>query len=594
LRKNSLQSQDLSHAWQALSLLKPFLHKYGVRLAAGFAALLCVDFLQLFIPRFIKGAVDRLHDSTATGDRLMTAAGLIVLFALGIGVCRFFWRYLILGFSRLLERDLRNRLLEHLLTLDRPFFQQNPPGQIMALATNDLAAVQLAAGMGLVASLDAVVMTFAALGFMAYINPSLTLIAVAPMPMLVFLTRLLSARLHRRFTRVQEQFSRLTEFSRSAIGTVRLLKAYNQEKFHAARFNRLGLDYVRDNLRLATVHGTLFPVSILVANLSLLLVMFFGGRLAIERVITVGDFVAFISYLFMLTWPMMAMGWVVNLFQRGVTSLNRLRSIFDNGSSLAASAGGKTSPIFKGAISIRHLDFTYPGQAEPVLQGINLEVPAGGMLGIVGPTGSGKTTLCHLLARLYPVAGGAIFFDGTDVNDLELNRIRGWVAYVPQDVVLFSDTVAENIALGKPDATQEQIESVAKTCAIHEEIMRLPQGYRTRIGEKGVKLSGGQRQRLTLARALLLDRPLLIIDDGLSAVDPETETAITRALGSRLKGRTCIIVSHRIAPLANAHKIAVLEEGRCPAVGTHAELLTASRFYASIYAHQSMAAEQES
>lgn len=593
--KNDKRIRDLGQVWKSLLLVKPFFKKYAFRILTGFVALLCVDFLQLIIPRFIKGAVDQLHAATATTHSLLAAAGYILVFAVGIGICRFFWRYLILGFSRLLERDLRDRLLDHLLSMDKAFFQKNPPGQLMALATNDLAAVQLAAGMGLVACLDAVVMTAASLCFMAYINPSLTLIAVLPMPFLVIITKLLSARLHSRFIKVQEQFSRLTEYSRSAIGTIRLLKAYNQEVSHAARFNRMGREYVRDNLHLATVQGTLFPVSTLVANMSLLLVMYFGGQLVIQQVITVGDFVAFISYLFMLTWPMMAIGWVANLFQRGVTSLSRLQDIFGRRPFHAGQATSGAPAHPRGRITIRNLSFTYPGQREPALRDLNLDIPAGQVLGIMGRTGSGKTTLCHLLVRLYPVADGTLFFDEEDVNRLALEGVRGCIAYVPQDVVLFSDTVAANIALGNPDVSQDRIEEVAKLCAIHEEVMRLPDGYQTRIGEKGVKLSGGQRQRITLARALLLDRPVLIIDDGLSAVDAETETAITAGIRSRLHGKTCIIVSHRVAPLSHAHQVMILEEGRCVAQGGHAELLVSNKFYASIYNHQVLAgAEQES
>lgn len=593
--KTDKRVRDLGQVWQALQLVKPFFKKYAFRILTGFVALLCVDFLQLVIPRFIKGAVDQLHAATATSHSLLAAAGYILVFAIGIGICRFFWRSLILGFSRLLERDLRNRLLDHLLTMDRAFFQKNPPGQLMALATNDLAAVQLAAGMGLVACLDAVVMTAASLCFMAYINPSLTLIAILPMPFLVIVTRLLSARLHSRFMKVQEQFSRLTEYSRSAIATIRLLKAYNQEKSYSARFNGMGLDYVRDNMRLATVQGTLFPISTLVANVSLLLVMYFGGQLVVKEAITVGDFVAFISYLFMLTWPMMAIGWVVNLFQRGVTSLSRLQDIFGQRPFHTDQAATGALPHPTGRITIRNLNFTYPGQREPALCDLDLDIPAGQVLGIMGRTGSGKTTLCHLLVRLYPVADGTLFFDEEDVNRLALEEVRGCIAYVPQDVVLFSDTVAANIALGNPAVGQERIEEAAKLCAIHGEILQLPEGYQTRIGEKGVKLSGGQRQRITLARALLLDRPVLIIDDGLSAVDSETETAITEGLKERLRGRTCIIVSHRVAPLVHAHRVMILEEGRCVAQGSHAELLAMNPFYASIYNHQVLAgAGQES
>jgi ATP-binding cassette subfamily B protein len=314
----------LKGSWQAIRLLQPFFRRYRLRLVVGFLSLMAVNGLQLAIPRVIKHAVDGLQGKGVTAAVLFRYSVIIVLLALGIALFRFGWRIMVLGFSRLLEKDLRNWLFTHLLSLDRIFFQRGTTGEIMALATNDLAALQLAGGMGLVAFADALILTLAALAFMLYIHPGLTLIAMAPMPILALLARFLSGRLHRYFKKVQEQFSRLTEFSRTSINSIRMIKAYTLEKSQAARFDAMGREYVQDNLRLARVHGTLFPVSGLVANTSMLLVLVFGGTLTIRGSITIGDFVAFISYLFMLTWPMMALGWVTNLFQRGVTSLQRI------------------------------------------------------------------------------------------------------------------------------------------------------------------------------------------------------------------------------------------------------------------------------
>jgi ATP-binding cassette subfamily B protein len=457
----------------------------------------------------------------------------------------------------------------------------------MALATNDLSSVQLAAGMGMVALVDAVFMGLAALGFMAYIDPVLTVIAVAPMPILALFTRFLSSRLHTRFKKVQEQFSLLTEFVRSNIVSIRLIKANNQESSQSARFEEMGATYIRDNVKLSLIYGTLFPISGLIGNASMLLVLFFGGRMAIRDAITAGDFVAFINYLYLMTWPMMAMGWVADLFQRGVTSLGRIESLLKEKPELkSAETAVSAMPAVRGDIRVENLTFTYPGHKEPTLRGINLHVRAGVFMGIVGRTGAGKTSLCHLLARLYPVEDNTIFFDGKDVNTLPLSAIRSGIAYVPQDVTLFSDTIAFNITMGKPDASQAEMATAARTAAIHDEIMTMKDGYRTRIGERGVKLSGGQRQRLALARALLLDRPVIIIDDGLSAVDMETEHAIIRSLAGYLKDRTCIIVSHRVAPLAEAQEIMVMEKGRIVDRGTHGELLDRSSFSATIYRQQ--------
>jgi ATP-binding cassette subfamily B protein len=572
-------------SWRSVRLALPFFKQYRLQLAFGFLSLLVVNALQLIIPRIVKHAVDGLQDQVASQTSLMKYGSLIIVLALFIAIFRFGWRILILGFSRHLEKDLRNWLFSHLLTLDRVFFQRKTTGELMALATNDLAAVQLAGGMGLVAFVDAMVMTIAALSFMAYIHPGLTLIAIAPMPLLALLTRFLSARLHRYFKKVQEQFSILTEFVRTTLSSIRLIKAYTQENSQAKRFNKLGRIYVQDNLRLAMVHGTLFPASGLVANFSLLLVLFFGGRLTIQGVISIGDFVAFTSYLFMLTWPMMALGWVTNLFQRGATSLERIQNILEQKTVFTKPETVSVMPEKIKKISVRNLNFTYTGQQTPTLRKINLDITPG-LLGIVGRTGAGKTTLCHLLARLYPVESSTIFLDGIDVNNLSLGQVRSRIGLVPQDITVFSDTIRTNIALGRPAADREQVEAVARAASIHQEIMALPDGYDTRIGERGVKLSGGQRQRIALARALLTDRPIIIIDDGLSAVDIETEHEIIQAIGSFLQERICIVISHRLAPLAEADQLLVMDNGRIVSHGSHEQLLDENRFYKTIYDYQ--------
>ncbi|MGA7877391.1 MAG: ABC transporter transmembrane domain-containing protein, partial [Desulfoferrobacter sp.] len=431
-----IHPQDTS-PWSAVSVILPYLKRYATRIIVGFLALISVDFLQLWIPRIIKNAVDDLQMGVATSNRLLVYGGYIIAIALAIAALRFIWRKLLLGFSRLLEMHLRNRMISHILTLDKTFFQRMTTGEIMALATNDLSSVQLATGMGMVAAVDALFMGMAAIGFMAFIDLRLTLIAVAPMPFLAILTRFLSSRLHRRFKRVQEQFSTLTEYVRSTFSSIRLIKAYNQEKAQAERFNNLGETYVRNNLRLAAIYGTLFPLSGLIGNLSLFLVLFFGGRMAINGTITAGDFVAFITYLFIMTWPMMALGWVSDLFQRGVTSLDRINALLEERPTLKAPENVKFSSPVRGTITIKNLSFNYPNQQRPILRNISLNIRQGLFLGIVGPTGAGKTTLCNLLARLYPVPAGRILFDDMDVNRLSLEAIRGAIAYVPQEVVLF-------------------------------------------------------------------------------------------------------------------------------------------------------------
>lgn len=581
-----LNGKQLGRVRKALRLVVPLFKKYRIRILAGFLALLGVDLLQLLIPRVIKSAIDSLQYASATPASLFRHGAVIVGFAVGVAGCRFAWRYLILGFSRMLERDLRNQMLEKLVSLDRPFFNRRPTGEIMALSSNDLAAVQMACGIGLVSFVDAIMMTTAALSFMAYIHPQLTLIALAPMPILAILTALLTKLLHRRFSKVQEQFSRITEFTRSTLAAIRLIKAYNQEAPQVEYFDRMGKEYVKNNLQLAVVQGALFPFSTLVANISLLLVVYFGGRLTISGTISIGDFVAFMTYLFLMTWPMMAIGWVTTLFQRGITSLDRINRVLVEEPIIKEPLNPLPMPISNERISVRNLTFGHPGQTtELILDGINLEIKPG-FMGIVGKTGAGKTTLCQLLARIYPVTGGQLLWEGVDVNLLSLAAVRARIAYVPQDTLLFSDTIGANIGFGRPDVDQTEIEQAAKLAAIHDEIMGFENGYQSLVGERGLLLSGGQRQRIALARAILMNRPVIIIDDGLSAVDANTEHRIINNFKDWLPGRTCIMVSHRVAPILAADEIVVMEGGRITERGTHHDLLASNDFYATIYNYQ--------
>jgi ATP-binding cassette subfamily B protein len=568
-----------------VDLLRDSFVRHRWRLAGGLAALIVVDFLQLVIPRILKHGIDGLSAGQATQSGLLHMAALIVAIAIIVAGLRFIWRYLIIGFSRLLEQHLRNRVFAHLLKMDAPFFEKHTPGDLMAHSSNDLAAVQMACGMGMVAAADALVMSLATIAFMLHIHVQLTLLALLPMPFLAWFTRSLSARLHHRFSTVQEQFSLLTEFSRATVIATRLIKAYTMELFQAGRFDRLGRQYVRSNLGVAVIQGLITPIATLAGNLGMLMILIVGGRLVIAGTLTMGDFVAFISYLAMLVWPMMAIGWVANITQRGMTSLSRIRLLLESKATLPAITAAEDRLVERPSFSIRRLTFSYARDLQPVLADIDLEIGPG-IHGITGRTGSGKSTLCRLLARLYPVADGRLFFGGRDVNTLPLDFIRSHIAYVGQEPILFSDTVAANIALGRPEATQEEICAAAASAAIDEEIRALPDGYSTPIGERGVKLSGGQRQRLALARALLCDRPVLVIDDGLSAVDVATEHEVFAGLKQRFAGRTVLIVSNRIKMLSLTDRVIVLDEGRIACTGSHEELLAASSLYRSMYEKQ--------
>lgn len=568
-----------------LSLITPQFKEHRLRLTIGFIALVSVDFLQLMIPRILKHGVDALSAGNATPELLFKLGAGIVAIALFVVGFRFVWRTLIIGFSRYLERALRNRIFNHILVMDQPFFEKRSIGDIMAHASNDLAAVQLACGMGMVAAVDALVLAIAAIGFMIHIHPMLTLMALLPMPILAISTRLLSSKLHHRFNTVQESFSLIMEFARSALISVKLSKAYTLERIQTREFNRLGKIYARANIQVAMVQGVLFPAATLIGNLGLLAILLFGGKLVISKTITMGDFVAFITYLQMLIWPMMAVGWVANLLQRGLTAMRRVHSLISSEPLLLDRPSSPHAAVLQPTISVNQLSFTYPSSSQPDLENISFSVTSG-IIGIAGRTGSGKSTLCKLLVRLYPVPDNTVFFGERDVNDLSLVSVRSQIGYVSQEPVLFSDTMSANIAFGREDASIEEIEQAARDADIHKDIIEFPSGYNTFIGERGVTLSGGQRQRVALARALICNRPVLVLDDGLSAVDTETESKILEVLRSRLKGRTVFIVSNRIKLLSMTDRILLLNQGRLVNDGDHNTLLEENEFYQTMYKKQ--------
>ncbi|CAK8718552.1 ATP-binding cassette, subfamily B [Candidatus Electrothrix aarhusensis] len=614
-----------------LALLKPFYFQYRYRLLFGFLALLAVDFLQLTIPLYLKQTVDILKNGTATSQELLRIGGFLLLTAAGIMALRFTWRVLIIGFSRRMEAHLRARLFAHVLAMDRSFFDQHPPGDLMAHASNDLSAVQMAVGMGMVAAADALVISGAALVLMLYISPFLTLMAVLPLPLLGLSAWFLSDRLHTRFDQVQHSFGLITEFARNSMVAIRLIKSYTREQQQARAFGELGENYVAANLKVAVVQGLLFPVAILVGNLGMLLILYYGGKLVIKEAITLGDFVAFVHYLYMLIWPMMAVGWVTNIAQRGFTSLARIHRLLAARSRLENSlpavganpcvrpehplqyingqaqgpaptvpyrkkgVGGEYYKEFSArfrsdpVISLRALNFSYPHHHKAgasSLTGISLDLRPG-ILGIAGRTGSGKSTVCRLLTRQYPVSEGMLFFADQDVNSLAPALIREQISYVSQNPVLFSSTIAENISLAVPDASQEEIEAVAKLAGLHADIINMENGYQTRVGERGLRLSGGQKQRLAIARALLADRPVLIIDDALSALDVETEQQVFAGIRARVTGKIVLIVSHRLKLLSGTDQVLLLDQGKAVALEHHEHLLLHNDFY------QAMAEKQQ-
>jgi ATP-binding cassette subfamily B protein len=550
-----------------------------------------IDLLQLIIPRVLKAAIDALSFGRATFGILGVYFIYIMMIAFGIAIGRFIWRYFLIGASRRIERELRTDLYNHITTLDLSTFDVMKTGDLMAHATNDINAVRQAIGFGMVILTDILILGVASLVMMLLISPRLTLLALIPFPVIAFFSTKFGSLIHHLFEKVQEQFSALTERVRENLSGIRVVKIFVQEEPEIKRFENLSTEYVGKNLSLVRVWGLFFPVIFSLAAIGEMIVLGFGGRSVIMGQITIGSFVAFVAYLQTLVWPMIAIGQAINMFQRGAASQGRINRILDMRSHILP--GRLKIGTLKGAIEFRDVGFRYPGKTEPALKNINLAVEPREFIGVTGPIGSGKTSLVSLLLRLYDFQEGEIRLDGINIRNLDLADLRNNIAYVPQDTFLFSDTIRENIIFGNRSARAEDIERVARTSQIYDEIAQFPAGFDTTIGERGVTLSGGQKQRIALARALLLDRPILILDDAISAVDAETEKKILAALQDEITRRTSIVISHRIFAIQDAAKIIVVDRGRIAETGRHSDLIKARGLYCEIYTQQQITMKLE-
>ncbi len=569
------------------------LAKYRWTVLIGLATLLVVDGMQLIIPRIIKWVVDDLTSGVARSGDLMRYGLIIGGLAAGIAVFRFAWRYFIIGTSRRIEEDIRNDIFQHLQVLSARYYSGHKTGDLMAHATNDLNAVRMACGIGIVAMTDAVVLGLATIGFMLALNVKLTLLALIPMPIIALFTLRVGKMLHQRFESVQETFSDLTERVRESIAGIRVVKAYVQEKHEFSRLSDVGQEYIQKNIRLVRVWGAFHPFTMLISSMSVVIVIFVGGRQVMMGDISTGDLVAFTSYLGILTWPMMAIGWVVNVMQRGAASLERINRILDADVEIADVEGALELTDVRGEIDFADVTFRFEEDLEPALANVSFHVPAGTWLGVLGRTGSGKSTICNLLLRLVETSDGTVSLDGHDVRSVTLASLRGAFGYVPQDTFLFSDTVRENIRFGRPDATDEDVRKAAEIAGIGQEIEDFPRGMDTIVGERGVTLSGGQKQRISIARAILGRPSVIILDDSLSSVDTATEERIQKHLREELSGRTSIIVSHRISSIRDCDQIIVLDDGLVVERGRHEELVELGGLYAEIYTRQLLEEEME-
>ncbi len=525
-------------------------------------------------------------------DRALLLRSGLAIFALAVcvGVFRFGWRYPIIGVSRRLERELRDRFYRHLQTLSPSYFDRTKIGDLMAHATNDLEAIRMSVGFGTVAGLDAIILLVASLGLMLSLNWQLTLVVLAPMPLVSFLIMKIGRQLHARFRQVQAAFSTLSDRAQEAYSGLAVVKSYVQEEAEAERFRALNQDYLVKALRDVRMWGLMHVSITLIAGFCLSLILFVGGRKVIFGDMSMGDFVAFNSYLGTLMWPMIAFGWVTNLYQRGRASLDRLSKIFELRPEIADPEDPLPVDRLEGAIEVRGLRFAYPG-GPAVLEDVSLRIEAGRTAAFIGRTGSGKSTLLRLLPRLYDVPPGTIFIDGHDITRLRLDTLRSAIAYVPQDSFLFSDSLLENIRLGRPEASREEVEQAARQAELWRDVQEFPDGLDTVVGERGLTLSGGQRQRVALARALILHAPILVLDDAFSAVDTETEARIIRNLRNARAARTLLLVSHRISTVRFADQIHVLDQGRIVESGTHDELIALGGHYAQLAERQRLIEE---
>lgn len=579
--------KELKLAWR-------YVRRHWWQYILGILALFVVDAVNTYVPRFTGEITNGLDQHTLDMGGVMGLVWKIVLIGVIIAVGRFAWRFFLFGSARSIEKELRSDLFAHLSTLSPHYYNEHKTGDLMARFINDLQAVRALVGMNVISTFDATVMLLLVLWqMMTYVSPKLTGVAVLPLILIIFGDYFYGKVMHKRFLAKQQAFSTLTDQVQETVSGIRVIKSFVQERKELYAFAKTTLFTKEKNLGVVRLQALVMPLLDLIVGIASLLTLVYGGYLAIYGEINIGQFISFNSYVTMLVWPMMAVGECITSVSQGLASLRRIQEIFDAKPEIVD--GDMVNPsiqTLKGDISIEHLSFAYPDQPTvPVLEDVSVHVKAGETLAVLGRTGSGKSTLPSLLMRLYDVPDGMITIDGHNLREISLAALRRNIACVPQDNFLFSDTLQNNIAFGSDNKSLEAVQEAAKNACIHDNIMEFPKQYQTLVGERGVTISGGQKQRSSIARALMKDAPILLLDDALSAVDTDTERQILDNLRRLRKGRTTIIVAHRISTIQDADHILVLDEGKVEEYGTHEELLNNGKLYASLYRKQQLEKE---
>jgi ATP-binding cassette, subfamily B, multidrug efflux pump len=562
--------------------LLPYLKRYRWGFVAGAVYIVLSNGAQAGLPRVIGNAAQSLEGGVNRHKLLIFALQVLVLAAVR-SIFLFLTRWVVIGISRDIEFDLRNDLFAHLEKLSNSYYQRMRTGDIMARVTNDLNAVRMLMGPAVMYSANTLVFTALALWFMVSRSPKLTFYAFLPLPVVSVVIQYFGRRIHERFERIQAMFSDISARAQENFSGARLIRAYVQEEAEIASFENANQEYIKRSLKLVRLMGMLWPTLELMLGLAMVLVIWIGGREVLAGRMQIGVFTSFNIYMMQLTFPVIALGWVVNIFQRGTASLIRLNEILNEQPEIKDEPAARDREV-QGEIEFRGLNFSYEGK--PVLHALNLRIPAGTSMAIVGPTGSGKTTLVNLIPRIYDAAPGMVLIDGRPIREFSVASLRKNIGFVPQETFLFSDRIRENIALGVESASDQEIQEAAEAANIASDIENFPEQYQTMVGERGITLSGGQKQRTAIARALIRNPRILILDDALSSVDTHTEDKILNHLREVMRGRTTIFISHRVSTVRNADRIAVLHDGRIVESGTHDELLALNGYYSDLYNKQ--------